>query len=225
MIEKPLAAALSSGGKDSILALHLAWQAGYNIAAIVTMLPQDPESMLYHVPNVNHVNKIAEAIGIKWVGVPAAKEREEKALSDALRRLNVNTLVTGGISSLYQKKKFDYIASSLAIDHYAPLWGTEQNDLLRQVLNMKMEVIFVSVSALGLGEEWLGRHLDENALSDLKRLSEKYFFNISGEGGEYETFVLDAPLYSKKLLVLKAIKKWIKDSGVFEIIDLVAVKK
>jgi diphthine-ammonia ligase len=225
LIQSPNALALCSGGKDSILALHKAWALGVKIIGIVTMIPEDHESMLYHTHNVKHVKKIAESIGIAWYGVEAKKGEEEKALERALKKLKADLLISGGIASNYQKHRFDKIAESANMKHLAPLWNMKPNDVLKEIILMKMDVMIVAVAAYGLDESWLGRHLTKQSVNELLRLSEKYNFNPIGEGGDYDSFVLDAPLYNKRLLPLKVIKRWDKDSGAIEIQDLMTVNK
>ena len=93
----------SSGGKDSILSLHLAHKNGINIKAMITMIPEDSESMLYHTHNVSLVKIIAEVMGIEWISVNAPKDAEINALTNALKKVDAKYLITGGIESNYQK--------------------------------------------------------------------------------------------------------------------------
>ena len=81
----------------------------------------------------------------------------------------------------------------------------------------RFSVLVVSVSALGLGEGWLGRTLDEEAIQELVQLGAKYRFHVAFEGGEGETFVLDCPLFGKRIEVLASTKTWSKDSGYLHI--------
>ncbi|MCP8308351.1 MAG: diphthine--ammonia ligase [archaeon] len=224
-IQGAKALVLSSGGKDSILALHKAWELGLRIIGIVTMLPEDPESMLYHTHNVRHAKSIAESIGINWYGFEAKKKEEEKALEKALKKLNADFLISGGIASNYQKNIFDKIAESANMKHLAPLWGIRPYDILNEIISMKMDVIIISVAAYGLDENWLGRHLTKESVDELLKLSEKYHFNPVGEGGDFDSFVLNAPLYKKRLIPIRVIKRWEKDSGALEIQELMMEDK
>ena len=222
---KPKVVTLSSGGKDSTLALHLAWRGGYRSEALLTMLPADPESMLYHTQNVRHVESIAECLGVQWFGVPAKKEDELGALRDALRDLGAEVFVTGGIASRYQKDRFDRVAAELKIAHYSPLWGWAPGRVLEGVLDMGLDAVFVVVAAYGLDELWLGEHLTRGRIEELVRAAEKYRFNATGEGGDFETFVLDAPLYRRRLRIAAAETRWFGDRGVLEIKELGFLEK
>ena len=215
----------SSGGKDSILSLHLAHKNGINIKGMVTMIPEDPESMLYHTHNVSLVKIIAEVMGIQWISVNAPKNSEIDALTKALKKLDAKYLITGGIESNYQKKKFDNVCEKVNMKHYAPLWGLNAKELYDNIITNKIDPIIVSVAALGLGKEWLGVHLKEQSINKLLELSEKYKFNAVGEGGDLDTLVLDAPLFSKKLKPSKVELKWYGDRGKLEINNLKKISK
>jgi uncharacterized protein (TIGR00290 family) len=93
------------------------------------------------------------------------------------------------------------------------------------LIDEKFKIIIVGVSALGLGKEWLGSTLNRENLTKLEFLSAKYGFNLSFEGGEAETLVVDCPIYKKKLEIREGIVKWFGDNGIFEIIDYDLIDK
>ena len=64
---------------------------------------------------------------------------------------------------------------------------------MRDLVNLGHVVMMTSVTSDGLGEEWLGRILDSDNLTELEKLAESFRFNVDGEGGEFETAVVDAP--------------------------------
>jgi uncharacterized protein (TIGR00290 family) len=81
------------------------------------------------------------------------------------------------------------------------------------MINRGFKIIFTGVSALGFNKNWLGRILDKSALKELIELNKNYGVNLSGEGGEYETLVLDAPFFKKAIKLVEFEKIWEKDSG------------
>jgi uncharacterized protein (TIGR00290 family) len=93
------------------------------------------------------------------------------------------------------------------------------------LIEKNFDIKIVSVSAMGLDEGWLGISLDREALHRLKRLSQKYSFSVSFEGGEAETLVIDCPIFYKKLQVRKAIIRWDGQRGIFEILEVALVEK
>jgi diphthamide synthase (EF-2-diphthine--ammonia ligase) len=54
-----------------------------------------------------------------------------------------------------------------------------------------------------LGEEWLGRELDESFLRDILRLTN---VDPCGEGGEYHTIVTDGPVFHDQIRLLETQK-------------------
>jgi uncharacterized protein (TIGR00290 family) len=87
--------------------------------------------------------------------------------------------------------------------------------MLKQILELGFETIITAVCAYGFGKEWLGRRIDEAAFAELIELNKRYGISIVGEGGEYETLVLDAPFFRKRLRIIEAEKVWKGQSGYF----------
>jgi uncharacterized protein (TIGR00290 family) len=94
-----------------------------------------------------------------------------------------------------------------------------------ELLANNFVIMIVGVSASGLDEKWLGRILNSSALNELETLSKKYGFSIAFEGGEAETFVLDCPIFKKRIAVRDAKKHWDGYRGYFEILDMILVEK
>ena len=62
-------------------------------------------------------------------------------------------------------------------------------------------MLIVGVFAYPLDESFLGRKIDKSFITDAKKLQKKYGISPSGEGGEFESFVLFSPLFTKRLKV------------------------
>ncbi len=204
--------ALTSGGKDSILAMHVAKEMGVDIRYMLVMLPEDGESMLYHTHNLHVLDLIARSTRIRLVKGRARKGAEVEALVEVLRGLDADLLITGGIGSSYQRREFERACSEAGIDMLSPLWGVGRG-VYDMLLERGMDVIVVGVAALGLGREWLGRHLDEEGVGELLELADRYGFDPTGEGGDLDTLVLDAPMYEKRIEILKSRVEWELDRG------------
>lgn len=188
-------AALFSGGKDSALALWKAQEDGLNVKYLITVIPERDDSYMFHKPNLDFVPDIAESLGIKLVeiGTRGEKEKELRDLENGLNGLDIDGIITGAVASSYQYKRLERISSQLCLDLYAPLWDMDQETVLDELLERGFKVMIVSVAAMGLDKRWLGRVIDKECINDLKNLNVKYGVNVAGEGGEYESFVLDAP--------------------------------
>ncbi|MEM2509077.1 MAG: TIGR00289 family protein, partial [Candidatus Thermoplasmatota archaeon] len=83
----------------------------------------------------------------------------------------------------------------------------------------------VATAAEGMDERFLGRIIDEKFIEEIRELSIRYGVNISGEGGEYETIVLDCPIYKYRLKIVDAEIKSFGEKKVYEIKEIKLQKK
>lgn len=208
-------AVLVSGGKDSALALHRVLKEGHRAEFLVAMVPEREDSWMFHVPNIHLTELFAEAAGIPLIQrkTSGIKEKELDDLRAAISTLNVEGVVSGAIASTYQKERIDEICRDLAISHEAPLWNDDPVALLRELVDWNFEVVITGVYAYGFDESWLGRKIDLNTVNALLFLKRKYNISIVGEGGEYETLVLNAPFYEKRIRLIETEKLWEGQSG------------
>ncbi|MDI9609674.1 MAG: diphthine--ammonia ligase [Candidatus Verstraetearchaeota archaeon] len=222
---------LYSGGKDSNLAAWRAKSEGHELACLISAYPIRADSYMFHVPNVRMARYQAECIGVPWVDVLVSgmKELEVSELADAMPGIakahRIDAVVTGAIASRYQKERVDQVCKKAGLRHLHPLWQQDGEVLIREMIGLGFETYFTSVSAEGFGPEWLGRRLDHDALGDLLRLRSRHGINVSGEGGEYETFVCDMPLFRNRIKITSSKKSWQRTSGYVEITGLELVKK
>ncbi len=212
-------AALISGGKDSSFAIYRATQEGHVVTDMVTIVSENEDSFMFHSTNIHLTHLISEACGIPLISTPSSgeKETELEDLKEALCRVKVDGVVVGAIASEYQASRVQCICDELGLKMYAPLWHMEPEVLLREMIKL-MDIRMIKVAAGGMDESWLGRKFDDRLISDLMELNRKYRVHIAGEGGEYETLVLDAPYYRKKINLLETEVVWMRDWGVMKVI-------
>ena len=220
-------AALITGGKDSALALHRSLKQGHKIVSLVTMVPQRADSWMFHYPNIHMADLFAEAVGIPLLKSETSglKDAELVDLKQTLAQLSIDAVVSGAISSRYQKEHVDGICAELRIKHIAPLWQNDPLSLLNETLELKMKTIIVGLYAHGFTSDWLGREIDETTISDLIELNKKYQVSLVGEGGEYETLVLDASFLSKRIKLIDTERIWQGASGYLLVKKAVLVSK
>ena len=218
------ACVLFSGGKDSAFALWCVIHQGYEIACLLTILPQRNDSWMFHYPDIEWTRLQAEAVGIPQVTAKASgvKEEELGAMKEALLELKrtrgIDCVVTGAIASEYQKWRIETICYELGLRSVAPLWRKDPEQLLIEQVEMGFEFILTACMAMGLGPDWLGRMIDSKAIDELKSISRRYGISLVFEGGEAETYVLNAPIFSRKIRVVEAHPVWKGDSGSLDII-------
>jgi len=210
-------AVLASGGKDSTLALHKSLKQGHEVKYLVSMIPLREDSWMFHYPNIRLVDLFAEAVEIPLVKAETSgvKEEEVKDLQRLIEKLDVEAIVSGATASNYQKKRIEKICKQLRLKCITPLWHKNPLDILKEIIALKFDVIITGVYAYGFNKEWLGRKIDEATIEALTELNRQYGVSLVGEGGEYETLVLDAPFFKKRIKILEAEKVWKNQSGYF----------
>lgn len=199
-------AALVSGGKDSLFAAHYMAMQGWEPVVLVRVLPKISYSYMFHTVNLHVVEKQAECaqLPLETIAVGGQKELEVEELAAGLRRLSqkhgFDSLVVGAISSEYQRVRLDRACEEAGLKCFSPLWHKKPLTLFEAYLEHGFKFIFSGVYALGFDQSWVGRLIDKQDLEKLVRLNKKYGVSIVGEGGEYESLVLDSPMFQAKRL-------------------------
>jgi ABC transporter with metal-binding/Fe-S-binding domain ATP-binding protein len=202
-------ASLFSGGKDSVYSVYTAKKQGHELVCLITLLSQNKESYMFHTPNIEKTKYQAESIGLPLLThkTEGKKEEELKDLQDAIKKAikeyKIQGIVTGALHSVYQASRIQKICDDLKIKCINPLWHRQEIEYLNELLNENFKVMVIGVFAYPLNQKWLGRIIDKDFISEVKILNEKYKIHPAGEGGEFETFVLDCPLFKKPLEIKK----------------------
>ena len=213
---------LFSGGKDSTIALHKTAKK-HKIECLITIISQNKESYMFHTPNIDIAKMQADALGIpiikkKTEGAPEEELKDLKeAIATAITEFKIAGIVTGAIASVYQTQRIQRICDELGIICINPLWKKNQEDLLREIVKEDYEVIISGIFAYPLNESWLGKKITNEIIDQLVILNKKFDLNVAGEGGEIETTVLDAPLFTKKIKIIDQCIIAKNNSGVFTI--------
>lgn len=212
-------ACLFSGGKDSNYALSWAMGEGMQVSHLVTVYSEDPDSYMYQTAGIELAELAAVAVGIPQVkvwtrGIEGEEVQDLKEVLDTLvESEDIEGIVSGALRSEYQRSRIGAICSDLGVECLSPVWHKDAEVHLRTVIGQGYDILVVAVSAEGLGREWLGKRLDAAAVEELKAVRDRHGINIDGEGGEFETMVLDAPHYRSRVVVDETEVVWRRDSG------------
>jgi len=194
--------ALVSGGKDSIYAGYLADTQGWPVDELVTIVPEDPDARLYHTPNLDLVALQAAAWKKDHRRVPVRGSGEDAELA-ALREAidgDRGPVVAGAIQSSYQWSRLLRVAGEVGRRVYVPLWRKDPGRVVREEIAAGLDILLVHLAAEPLTEELLGRRLDITLANEIERRGrEVRAVNVAGEGGEFETLVVDAPFFEERL--------------------------
>lgn len=204
--------ALISSGKDGWYAAYVMSKQNYEIACLITMYSKNKESYMFHTPNVSLAEVQAEAgefpivIGETEGNKEAELEDLRKTILHAKVKYQLDGIVSGAIFSMYQRDRIEKVCDELGLVSFTPLWHKNQEKYMHELLENDFTFILSAASAEGLDSSWLGREITETDIKTLVALNKKVGINIAGEGGEFESFVVNCPLF-KKTITLSDIKK------------------
>ncbi len=211
---------LFSGGKDSVYSLYKAMKE-HEVVVLITLKPLNPESYMFHYPSIEVTKLQAEAIGIPQIFKTTKGEKEKEledlkeAIKEAKEKYGIEGLVSGAIASTYQKSRIDKICEELGLESIAPLWHKDPKTLLLDILGAGFKIIITGVAAGGLEKDWLGKEIDLFAFKQLCDLHNTCYICTAGEGGEFETLVIDGPIFKKRIKIEEAETVWDGSSGMF----------
>ena len=207
-------AILSSGGKDSSAAWWWAMCRGWEVTHLVTMIVEVNDSMMIQNPGTEIVGHLAKLSDSTWLPIKTQgiEDLEVDELEQSLSNLAIDGLVCGALRSDYQKSRIERMCHRFGIISYTPLWHQASLGHITGLVEHGFGVVITSVACDGLDESWLGETLTKHSLAKLIELSEKFRFNVDGEGGEYETLVVYGPHLSGSIKI-EGEKQWLGRRG------------
>jgi len=215
---------LCSGGKDSWYACYQAMQKE-EVACLISVRSKNEESYLFHTPNTHLVPLQAEAAGLPLV-TTETEGIEEAELADLARAIGlavehhgIEGVVTGALQSVYQATRVQRVCRDLGLWCFNPLWYTEPDRYMEALVRDGFSAVVSGVASAPFTEEWLGRRLDTAALGELRNYAARYRITLTGEGGEYETLILDAPMFRQRISIVASEKEYAGYRGVLRVRD------
>jgi diphthine-ammonia ligase len=198
-------AALTSGGKDSVLSCQKALDSGKEVRYLVTAHPENRDSYMFHSANLDIVPVIARVAGMQYVGISTKGEKEDELadLEAGLAALDIEGVIAGAVASEYQAERVRAITDRLGLELFTPLWHMDTGLLLREV-SERMDARIIVTAAEGLDASFLGARFDDALIQRLRRVAATRRINLAGEGGEYESITLFAPFYSRPITYTSA---------------------
>ena len=119
---------------------------------------------------------------------------------------DVEAVSSGAIWSTYQKNRVENVCERLGLTSLAYLWQRDQVDLLAEMIDSGLHAILIKVAVGGLDARHLGQSIAANA-THLLSLHQSMGINVCGEGGEYESLVLDCPLFKRERIELRQVEE------------------
>jgi diphthine-ammonia ligase len=196
-----------TGGKDGCLSLYRAISQGRDVRYLLSFWNMKRQGA--HEVDPDLLSAQAEAMGIPLIrtGFESYEEEFKRVFRDLNERVTekekgakITAAVFGHIET--HNALVERICDELGIELVMPIWKMNSEEIIKEVIAAGFEVILVAVRVDLLGEEWLGRRIDENFLSTLR--AHDASIDPCGENGEFHTFVLDGPIFKKRLKIVRS---------------------
>jgi diphthine-ammonia ligase len=198
------AAALFSGGKDSLYAVYLVEKQGVTVDNLITLLPTLPWPSP-HAENVEALKILAESMGKRLTIVDF---KIEGAFVEALKSLEVDALVAGDINVEAHLASLNDVCNKTGLELLEPIYGRDTSELFHEIFSLGFKALITGVNLKYLGEEWLGFTISKETGASF--LSKMGSVDPLGENGEFHTLVLECPLYGKSFEVKSVERKTAK---------------
>jgi diphthine-ammonia ligase len=198
---------LFSSGKDSTFTLWYYSQQAWDVACLLSMLPASEDSYMFQNPSVELLRKQADSLQISLLLQDTIGEKEKelddlkKLLQRAKDEFGIDGVAVGALASDYQQERVNRICHELQLKTFAPLWHKDQEKLLRELIEAGFDIRMTRIAAEGLTKEWLGKRLTAEDVDKLVTLHKKIGLSVGGEGGEFETIVLDGPIFAEPIAI------------------------
>lgn len=193
------AAVLWTGGKDSCLAMHRAYDKDMAIACLATFVPEDRREFEAH-PTAE-TRRQAKAMNLDLHFIPVREPYRDSYIRGLtwLKGLGVTMVITGDINYVGGHPNWiEECCKGLDLDVIRPLWQESRLMLMEELLTRGIEARITWINHPSIPPSWKGRVIDSECLTELKQLSMKAGIDLCGENGEYHTMVTCAPLFGER---------------------------
>lgn len=187
-----------SGGKDSVLALHLALASGFKPQILLCMVDERGYSRSNGV-SMQILQQQASALNLPLALKESSWNNYESNLVEALTEIkhayNVTLCVFGDIDVVVHRQFEESVCQQSGLSAYLPLWGKSRLDVKNEVIRLQIKSKLSVVSKKYAIDELLGAEYSELDFACLEQLG----VDVCGENGEFHTLVYDAPLFKQML--------------------------
>jgi diphthine-ammonia ligase len=160
------------------------------------MLNESGERSRSHGLSVGLLRDQASALGVRLVTKATSWDDYEANFIDSLLPLRDEGFSAGVFGDIDLEGHREWVArvcSAVGMEAVLPLWRCERRALLREFISSGFEAMIVAVNDSALDQSYLGRALDGDTVEELATLG----VDVSGEAGEYHTFVTNGPGFSR----------------------------
>jgi len=192
---------MSSGGKDSTLALDRARREGLDVQILANLYDRATGRVRFHGVRAALIAEQATALGLTCLQAATGADDFDQAfeaLLDQLKGQGCDGVVFGNIHLADVREWYEMRVRAAGLEHVEPLWGDPPIELVYEVIERGYRALIVGVDAHRAAAPFLGRELDADIVTELG-IAEG--LDPAGERGEYHTFVYDGPAFAGPVAV------------------------
>lgn len=204
MHEKKVAVSWS-GGKDCCLALYRILQENKNVACLVSMVSKKDARNHAHGIKLEILKSQAKALGLPLVLVDSAGGYElslVNALTQLKEQHGIEEVVFGSLYAEEDRKWNEEVAYKAGMEPLFPGWITQEDstNLLEEFISLGFSAVVCRASEKHFDQSWAGKLLDSRFTKEIQQ----HDVCPMGELGEYHTFVLDGPIFEKRVSLVES---------------------
>jgi uncharacterized protein (TIGR00290 family) len=210
-----------SGGKDSCLSYYKAISQGIEVPYLVNFIGEEGPSHITHGADPKLIAMQAQALEVPMIQKKVQWETYEqgfKEIMQELKRKGIETGVFGDIDVHGHRQWTEKLCEGAGIKPIFPLCGEEPEQLMKDFIDAGFVAIVIGVKRDFLSRKWLGHKVDEEFINRLRQLRDKSGIHLCGANGEYHTFVIDGPIFKKRLKIPE--RKQIHREGCLWFLDI-----
>ena len=195
-------AVMSSGGKDSTLALDRARRQNLDVRCLVNIYDGPSGRVAFHGTRQALIADQAAACKLEYLSAATDPDNPyESVFLKTLRDLKdrgISGVIFGNIHLADVREWYETRVRDAGLDHVEPLWGDSPHLLLDEVVHRGFSGIVVSVDLQQGAADLLGRAIDKEFVTAVRNLAD---IDPCGERGEYHSFVYDGPTFTRPVSV------------------------
>ena len=187
-----------SGGKDSCLALHMAWNDGLRPGLLLSMFEEDADRNRSHAVPLRLIKAQADAMGLALVTPRAGWPGYEATFIQTLKeagQAGYGDAIFGDIDLVPHREWEEKVCAQAGLTPHLPLWEWPRHKVVEAVFSMGIRTTCVCVNTRFLPKEFCGRPYDRQFVADLPA-----GVDACGENGEFHTFVTWAPRFREEVV-------------------------
>lgn len=190
---------MTSGGKDSTLALDRARRDGMEITSLVNIYEGSSGRVRFHGIRHELIRRQAQAMGIELIAAHTTPDDFETVFGNLLKTLvgrDIDGVVFGNVHVADVRAWFEERVRAAGLEHIEPLWGDPPVELAWEVVERGYRALVISVDLHRKAVPFLGREFDADLVTEITTTDD---LDPCGEHGEYHTYVFDGPEFTDQV--------------------------